>query len=297
MLLEFQTEIKMAVSTTLYLIFASLFCYSLAQLSGGSGGDFSDSVSGQSTNWILINKIIEMGERMDQFEQEMKRMKSDILYLQDKLNAGQVAGQWGPWGPMSACSRTCQTYGNQTSGISSRSRSCDSPAPSNGGQCQGNGTEYINCVPDALCPMSVAPLNPSDAIGGNGGWPFSDSDLWTNKPVTGIRMQCGRVLVSMQLKYGDNWGPVWGGAVSQWCEFPATYDVEADFEPDEYVTGVNATHNTYINSVTLQTNKRALRTCGTTTGNTIKDIQGNRMLYISGQKGCYIDRLNLHWAA
>ena len=49
-------------------------------------------------------------------------------------------GTWGPWSAWSTCSKTCGT------GTHSRSRKCDSPAPSNGGKdCAGEEKEEGKC--------------------------------------------------------------------------------------------------------------------------------------------------------
>merc|ERR1719317_546579 len=54
--------------------------------------------------------------------------------------ASIVNGGWGSWGSWSACSRTCG------SGTQSRTRSCDSPAPANGGdQCPGTNITTTTC--------------------------------------------------------------------------------------------------------------------------------------------------------
>ena len=52
-----------------------------------------------------------------------------------------VHGNWGAWGAWSSCSDTC---GN---GISTRYKSCSSPAPAHGGSnCQGNNDETTSCL-------------------------------------------------------------------------------------------------------------------------------------------------------
>jgi len=51
-----------------------------------------------------------------------------------------VHGNWGPWGPYSQCSRTCNG-GEQT-----RKRKCDNPAPKYGGKgCVGADHEKRKC--------------------------------------------------------------------------------------------------------------------------------------------------------
>jgi len=52
-----------------------------------------------------------------------------------------VHGAWGQWGDYSDCSETCGGQGQQT-----RSRSCDNPSPSSGGDdCEGAYTESRHC--------------------------------------------------------------------------------------------------------------------------------------------------------
>jgi hypothetical protein len=49
-------------------------------------------------------------------------------------------GNWGTWSAFGTCSKTCG------GGTQSRTRLCDSPAPSNGGlTCPGNSSESQNC--------------------------------------------------------------------------------------------------------------------------------------------------------
>ncbi|XP_052084477.1 uncharacterized protein LOC127721722 [Mytilus californianus] len=57
-----------------------------------------------------------------------------------------VDGNWGQWGNLSACSKTC------SNGTVTRNRSCDSPAPENGGLvCNGSYRERLTCN-EGACP-------------------------------------------------------------------------------------------------------------------------------------------------
>ena len=48
-----------------------------------------------------------------------------------------VNGGWGAWTSWATCERNCQK---------TRVRSCDNPAPANGGQnCAGDGSNSIDC--------------------------------------------------------------------------------------------------------------------------------------------------------
>ena len=49
-------------------------------------------------------------------------------------------GEWSNWGNWGSCSVTCD------GGIQNRTRACDNPLPSNGGNaCSGNDTETQSC--------------------------------------------------------------------------------------------------------------------------------------------------------
>ncbi|XP_078700026.1 uncharacterized protein LOC144926865 [Branchiostoma floridae x Branchiostoma belcheri] len=59
-----------------------------------------------------------------------------------------VNGSWSPWGLWSSCDVTCGD------GLQMRNRSCDSPAPANGGlYCSGNDTDFQLCT-TAPCPVN-----------------------------------------------------------------------------------------------------------------------------------------------
>ena len=61
-----------------------------------------------------------------------------------------VDGAWSTWGEWDACTVTCGGAGTQT-----RTRTCDNPAPVNGGaQCTGESTENQACDMGA-CPSKL----------------------------------------------------------------------------------------------------------------------------------------------
>ncbi len=52
-----------------------------------------------------------------------------------------IAGHWGHWSPWTACSVTCG-YGTHT-----RTRTCNDPAPKNGGKdCRGDSEDVGKCL-------------------------------------------------------------------------------------------------------------------------------------------------------
>lgn len=61
----------------------------------------------------------------------------------------KVDGKWGQWSGYSACSSTCGP------GVQTRTRSCNSPPPSNGGRpCEGEGKETKRCMGTG-CPVGT----------------------------------------------------------------------------------------------------------------------------------------------
>ena len=60
-----------------------------------------------------------------------------------------INGEWTVWGDYGSCSKTC----GGDDGTKTRTRTCDNPAPSNGGtECEGSGTEDATCGDTQECP-------------------------------------------------------------------------------------------------------------------------------------------------
>ncbi|XP_046577475.1 sushi, von Willebrand factor type A, EGF and pentraxin domain-containing protein 1-like [Haliotis rubra] len=80
-------------------------------------------------------------------------------YTGDRCQNQIVNGGWGVWSLWSNCSATC----GQT-GVMSRSRHCDSPAPQHGGRdCQGEATETESCNRE-LCPACETFPKPPNSV-------------------------------------------------------------------------------------------------------------------------------------
>ncbi len=96
-----------------------------------------------------------------------------------------VDGSWSVWNSWTGCSKSCGT------GHKSRTRSCDSPAPANGGSgCSGNGTHIVSCLQQD-CPI-------------NGGW--SGWNSWS-----GCSKSCG-IGHRSRTRSCDSPAPASGGA-------------------------------------------------------------------------------------
>ena len=154
--------------------------------------------------------------------------------------------------------------------------------------------------------------------GGPGGFPFNDIAWWRYRQITGIALECtDKIMLGIQIKYGDIWAPKRGGVQEEpcQCDYPSAWCrpehnhhvMNVTLDSDERVTSVNMTmgrssnlHNFYIlHFATISTNKRVFNTCGndTPTSNaTTVHLEGHRLEFISGKRGCVIDGLQLHWS-
>ena len=111
-----------------------------------------------------------------------------------------------------------------------------------------------------------------------------------------IRYTCGEKVVTIQVRYGDEWGMEHG--VGFGGQFKCPWDgqlYEYTLAPTEYIHTINATYGHFLNSITLETNKRTLPRCGGADGS-VKTASGTRLMYISGRRGCIIDAIQPHWA-
>lgn len=71
---------------------------------------------------------------------------SPACYTSSFLLYSGIDGEWGDWNEWSSCSVTCG------SGVQTRDRACDNPAPQNGGlNCTGDGEESMNCTISDYC--------------------------------------------------------------------------------------------------------------------------------------------------
>ena len=101
------------------------------------------------------------------------------------LQACAKDGGWGSWSSYSPCSRTCG------GGEKERTRQCDNPAPSDGGEeCSGESNQIESCNPQA-CPV-------------DGGW-----GSWS--PHSSCSKTCGRGYKE-RTRQCNNPTPLHGGA-------------------------------------------------------------------------------------
>ena len=171
----------------------------------------------------------------------------------------------------------------------------------------------------SLFSLSIAVLNNSQNLiqsskyfGGNGGSSaFDDKRWWQKTQIKGMRIACSNskgpnTINGIQMKYGNIWAPG-RGIVEECPKYDYATWTEYTFDSDERITSVNVTYGVsfssppvnFVHSLTMTTNKRMLKKCGTkqpTRNAKTIALCGNRLEYISGRQGCLIDGLQFHWS-
>ena len=137
-------------------------------------------------------------------------------------------------------------------------------------------------------PLS-APINPTQMLGGNGGSPFDDTNVWNNRNITAVRLVCGLYVTSIQVRYGDEWGAKHGDMS---CSSSLRYYLHT-FSPTEYINKIEAWYDQKLDYLKLKTNERTLPACGYK-GRYVQNIKGVRLMYISGRASCIVNAIQFH---
>jgi len=141
------------------------------------------------------------GELNKKSLRECKKLERGLKKCGYECKAAEIDGGWGDFSAWSNCSVECG------GGTQSRNRSCNNPAPANGGKdCEGNAEESRKCNSDP-CPV-------------DGGW--SDFSAWS-----GCSAECGGGTQSRSREC-DNPAPANGGAE---CEGDAEESQECNTDP------------------------------------------------------------------
>ena len=149
-------------------------------------------------------------------------------------------------------------------------------------------------------------MRKSKAYGGPAGGTFDDKSSWKYQKITAIKLECSdKYMSSIQMKYGDTWGPKHGSVPhcsTKWhCK---SYMKTLDAANDERIESVEMIHGrswwnvVLIHKAKFNTNKGELITCGgdtTHSGRKADEWKGYRLQYISGRSGEFVDNLKFHW--
>ena len=146
-----------------------------------------------------------------------------------------------------------------------------------------------------ILSVSAAPVDTSDYIGKDGGSAFDDESVWLNRNITALRLRCGQFFYSIQVRYGDEWGPIHGEDFGSTCDGGGR-SVRYDLNATEYIHTIEGRFGAFMDSITFTTNERTLPRCGGSGGSDEKVVSGTRLMYISGRSGCFMDGLQPYWA-
>jgi hypothetical protein len=128
--------------------------------------------------------------------------------------------------------------------------------------------------------------------GGEGGTEFADKELPEGASVVGVKIRHGRWIDGIELLYrtadGKEEGLGWHGGEGGEEE---TFRLEEG----EYITGITGKAGTYIDSLTIVTNKRRSKTYGGDGGDAAFDLRGACGLVAGfyGRSGPYLDRIGI----
>jgi hypothetical protein len=129
-------------------------------------------------------------------------------------------------------------------------------------------------------------------VGGEGGTEFADKPLPSGARVVGVKIRHGRWIDGIELLYktadGKEEGLGWHGGQG---------GEEETFllEDGEFITGITGKAGTYIDSLTIVTNKRKSKTFGGDGGDNTFDLQksGDHVTGLYGHSGPFLDQIGI----
>jgi hypothetical protein len=133
----------------------------------------------------------------------------------------------------------------------------------------------------------------TSVFGGNGGANFSDTEFQSGVRITEVRVYTGNYIDAVQLGYEFQdgrtvAGPRRGG--------PGGRENIFRLDRDEYITGISGRYGNYIDSLTIQTNKRTSPVFGGSGGKRDYRIEvpsGYQAVGFAGRSAKYLDAIGL----
>src|SRR5208337_4044720 len=129
-------------------------------------------------------------------------------------------------------------------------------------------------------------------VGGEGGTEFADKALPEGARVVGVKVRHGRWIDGIELIYrtadGQEEGLGWHGGDGGEEEL-------FRLEEGEYITGMTGKAGTYIDSLTIVTNKRRSKTYGGDGGDNTFDLRSScgEVTGFFGRSGPFLDRIGI----
>ncbi len=157
----------------------------------------------------------------------------------------------------------------------------------------GRAGEYLDAIGLTFVPLMMRVAGQTAIAGGGGGAAFADLDIPLGARVSEVRVRSGNVIDSIQAVYtlADGRlveGPIHGGRGGSRSVFY--------LDSDEYITGFSGRSGDYIDSLTIQTNKRTSQVFGGRGGNKAFNVNvpaGARAVGFAGRSGEYLDAIGL----
>jgi hypothetical protein len=159
----------------------------------------------------------------------------------------------------------------------------------------GRAGKYVDSIGLVYAPLKIQQISQTSIAGGRGGEEFSDTDIPSGARLVEVRIRHSKYVNSIQavymLKDGRIFvGPMHGSRDGSQSVFR--------LDSDEYLTGITGRYGLYVDSLSLQTNKRTSQTFGGRGGEknfkvTVPD--GNHAIGFAGRAGKYLDAIALSY--
>ncbi len=159
----------------------------------------------------------------------------------------------------------------------------------------GRAGNYLDAIGLTFTPITIRQAGQTTIAGGEGGTAFSDRDIPLGARISEVRVRSGNAIDAIQAVYvlQDGRlleGPVHGGLGGNSSVFR--------LDPDEYIVGISGRFGLYIDSISIQTNKRSSQVFGGPGGSRNFQIsvpQGNQAIGFAGRSGKYLDAIGLNY--
>lgn len=161
----------------------------------------------------------------------------------------------------------------------------------------GRAAEYLDAIGLTYMPLRILQIEQTNLAGGGGGNEFSDTDIPSGAKIKEIRIRSSRFVDAIQAVYTLRdgsilEGPLHGGRGGNIRVFR--------LDPDEYITAITGRYGRFIDSITIQTNKRTSQVFGGSGGDRnfrISVPPGNQVVGFVGRAAQYLDAIGLNYTS
>jgi hypothetical protein len=159
----------------------------------------------------------------------------------------------------------------------------------------GRAAKYLDAIGLVYMPIRMQQVSQTTIAGGGGGNEFSDADIPLGARISEVRIRHAKYVDAIQavyiLKDGSILeGPLHGGRGGSLSVFR--------LDSDEYINGISGRCGLYVDSISIQTNKRSSQTFGGRGGERnfrISLPEGNQAIGFVGRAAKYLDAIALNY--